>query len=763
MAFDRFLIAPINTGLETDLKPWLIPDDAFARMNNAYVFRGRVRKRFGSAYTGVGWSSALTEPLFSRLRIDLGTASSGNTPAGSSSKIGQLFSIDNQIFTVWQATGNMLIVGTGSVTVATYNVASRAYVFTGKPGPSHVFFYPAEPVMGLYQLESSAVNDEPSMAFDTRWAYTYNGSWNYSTGSGPWHGNDTNLFWACNWKGLSAQDDTLFVSNFFVVNKNGLIDATDDPIWYYNIPNKVWTSASGADAFYFAPAGGAPQTGPYVVTARIIVAFKNRLVLLNTIESDGTNNFWYPFRCRFSAYDSTVAVNSWYNQNQTDSSGNVSIGGGFNDAPTSEEIISAEFIKDRLIVYFENSTWELVWTGNQVYPFLWQKINTELGADATFSSVPFDRNVVAIGTVGVHSCNGANVQRIDDKIPDEIFKLNKQQNSILRVVGIRDYFAEMIYWTFPTATAMRYPNKILVYNYRNNSWAFNDDTITFFGYFEQQTDTTWVESLGTWEESDFTWTSGVVEANFRQVLAGNQQGFVFTINADIAWNEQVLQITNMVQSGRLITITVLDHTLTDQDYVSIGNLQGVTITDSVGNNPEIFLVNSVVDANTITIGGFNYPLTLTGTYAGGAVMGRVSMIDILSKQWNPYVGNGRNFYLARIDFCVDRTSAGEVTVDYYPSGSQESMLIDGNGGTYGTNSNMGNGVLETRPYDPLLYPFEQVQDRLWHPIYFQSDGQTIQIRIYFSDTQIRTPDIAWDDFTLEGLVLHTQPTSARLQ
>jgi hypothetical protein len=53
--FDRFMIAPFNVGLETDLKPWMIPDEAFAELNNAYIFRGRVRKRFGSALMGNGY------------------------------------------------------------------------------------------------------------------------------------------------------------------------------------------------------------------------------------------------------------------------------------------------------------------------------------------------------------------------------------------------------------------------------------------------------------------------------------------------------------------------------------------------------------------------------------------------------------------------------------------------------------------------------------------------------------------------------------
>ncbi len=42
-SFDKFVIAPLNSGLTADAKPWLIPDDAFERLNNAYVFRGIVK------------------------------------------------------------------------------------------------------------------------------------------------------------------------------------------------------------------------------------------------------------------------------------------------------------------------------------------------------------------------------------------------------------------------------------------------------------------------------------------------------------------------------------------------------------------------------------------------------------------------------------------------------------------------------------------------------------------------------------------------
>jgi len=35
--FDKFVIAPYKNGLNTDQSPWLIPDDAFERLDNAYV------------------------------------------------------------------------------------------------------------------------------------------------------------------------------------------------------------------------------------------------------------------------------------------------------------------------------------------------------------------------------------------------------------------------------------------------------------------------------------------------------------------------------------------------------------------------------------------------------------------------------------------------------------------------------------------------------------------------------------------------------
>jgi hypothetical protein len=743
MAYDRFLIAPFNTGLQTDLRPWLILEDAFTKLTNAYVFRGRIRKRFGSYLMGTG-NPIGTQQLLSRLRINLGNTTASNftgTVPGDIFKIGQMFSIGNEIFTVVVDGTPGVMLDTGTSTVHTYNTTNGAVVITGANVivPTPVFFYPAEPVMGITNYEFGPVNNQPSYAFDTQFAYTWNGASWVRSGSGTtpeWHGDNLNFFWVANWRGITANVVVMFVTNF-----NATVPTpagTDDPIWTFD--GTTW--ATYQPIFLTA--------GNFVRTARIIVPFKDRLVFLNTIESNsgGTVNSAYPNRARFSHNGSPFSVNAWLEPNQ-DITGNFGDGAGFIDASTEEQIISAEFIKDRLMVYFERSTWELAYTGNQVLPFVWQKLNTELGAESTFSVVPFDKVVLGIANVGVHACNGSNVERIDNKIPDSIFKIKNKNEGVERVAGVRDYYTEMVYWTFPSDNQNSdqvYPNRILVYNYRDNSWAFNDDSITVWGYFEQQTDLLWQNATLPWQEANFTWDSGIIQAQFRQIIAGNQEGFIFIIDPDESQNAPALQITNITTTPAT-TLTIVDHNLSSGDYILINSAQGIT-----GLNGDIFQV-AYVDTNTVSIGRAPF----TGVYTGGGTAQRVSNINITSKQWNPYVKQGRDVSIAKIDFCVINTADGQVTVDYYPSSTNLSMIT----AAKATLSSLGNNILETSPYPTI--PLESEQERLWHPVYFQTDGEFIQINISFSDAQITTPAIALSDFQLEGIILHTQPTTSRLQ
>lgn len=749
MAADRFLIAPFekNSGLRTDTKPWLLPEVAFEELTNAYVFRGRVRKRFGSR-----WMS--NTQLGSRLRIALRTAPGGidvvlaggaasGTVPGAKFRKGQMFSIGSIIYTVNSDTpGAQPMLKTAATTTATYNVTNGAFNFVGVPLPdgTQVYFYPADPVMALISYESTLVNDEPVVGFDTQFAYEFlNGAWERlyleaNAGDSVWTGNDAQFFWGSTWLGANAARKVLFVTNFNENEPNFMrtLNATT---------TNQWTT--------FRPLVTAADN---VNSARIIIPFKNRLVLLNTWEgatgsAPGTN---YQNRARYSQVGDPLAVDAF----RQDISGK----GNAIDAATTEAIITAEFVKDRLIVFFEKSTWELAYTGNQAYPFTWQQINTELGAESTFSVIPFDRVAVGVGQVGIHACNGANVDRIDASIPDEVFKIHNQEGEgTFRVYGIRDYFVEQLYWSFPDDTRsadLPYPNRVLVFDYAKGTWALNEDSITAFGYFYPPTGVTWSSTTVSWSD-DESWSSGALAEGFRQVIAGNQQGYTFIIVNGEPTNAAVLQITDMTQSANFVTVTSMNYNLQLGDYFYI---QDMTTTGNFNIlNGTIQKVQFINDVNSFSF-AFDGP-ALAGTYVGGGTMARVSNIRIRTKEFNFYVQQACNTYFSKAEFYVDRTVGGQIQVEFYVSGSVEQMTQESN--SLGTASLLGTSTLDTFPY--ALVPLEASSLRIWHPVYFQADGEFVQLELSMNDEQMRDVVVRESDFVLHAIAITAQKSSSRLQ
>lgn len=753
---DRFFIGKYDqdSGLQTDFKPWAIADQAFAELTNAYVFRGRVRKRFGSR-----WLSE--DPNESRLRVLVSATDAGGNAAGSvplsgglpivTPAIGQQFSIGTEVFTVVVLGNPAILLKSGSTVTATFNTTTGAFVFAGATAFTLVYYYPALPVMGLQTFESTANSDQKIIGFDTRFAYEYNIGWQrlggeVTPGAAQWQGSDSEFFWTTTWQGNSQFERFFFVTNF---------DETDPNFMRFYNPNIAkWQSFAPVVSSQFVP-------NTFLLTARILVPFKNRLLAFNTWEGNkiaAPNNF--ANRCRYSGLLNPITNPSW--DQFIPGNGNAI------DAPTTEAIVSVEFIKDRLIVFFTNSTWELVYTGNQSLPFAWQQINTELGAESTFSIVPFDKICLGIGNVGIHACNGANVERIDTKIPQSIFNIHYVDNGLARVNGIRDFFVEMVYWAFPDTSAdpnFPYPNQVLVYNYKTGTWAFNEDSITVFGYFQQLKDITWDSNLVTWDDY-MPWSSGSIEAKFRQIIAGNQEGFTFICDSEEPTNAAVIQITNLTFVGDQVTVKAINHNFRDSQYIYF---EGITQNPLfVGNLPiinnQIFMIDTVIDKDTFQFSYVDLAGTvLAGIYSGGGLISRVSNISIKTKEYNFYANKGKNAYISKVDFMVDQTDLGSIQVDFYVSSGFVPLLED----SAASGTLVGTGTLDTFSYTAANgvaapIPFEDTQARLWHPVYLQAEGEVVQLQLTMNDAQMRNIDIRLCDFQLHAMVIFAQSTS-RLQ
>ncbi len=744
---DRFFIAPLDksSGLVTATENWLIPDEAFSQIKNAYVYRGRVRKRFGSYWFG-------NDQTTSRLAVQIGTTNGASTQTitvplptevgAVPGAIGQAFSINGQVLTVYQATGAMY--ASGSIT-GTFNTTSGVVVFSGissVPTNTPIYWYPSLPVMGFVTFQTSvAGNANPTYAFDTRYAYQFINnqfiriSAESNSGAATWQGSDYQFFWGATYTGITGADQFLFVTNFNQNETNNMryLDASSS--WHN-----------------FAPQ--VDNTPNYMFAARILVAFKNTLIAFDTWEGPNTGAAVnYKNRARWCALNKSPVVDGNWNRDIP------GLGGGL-DCPTIEDVITVEFVKDRLIVFMEQSTWEFVDLGNTVNPFRWQQINTEWGADSTFSIVPFDKVAIGMGNFGVLACNGQNVERVDDKIPQLVFNIQNSFNGRSRVYGIRDYYTELVYWTYPNTdrTAEQYfPNQVLIYNYKNGTWAINDDSITAFGYLQiagadDANDITWDSTTVTWDDT-VPWGGASVQAEFPNVIAGNQQGFVYIVDPDITTNETVFQITNITITAGIITIESINHGINENAYIWI---QGVTGSGTMTSlNGQIWQIDTAlgIDQNDFSFADSS----LTGTYTGGGTYGFVSEISIMTKEFNFYREKGMNAYIEKIDFYVDSTPSGQLEVDFYVNTNAQSGMTQG----LTSGSTLGTGLLDTFPYTYTI-PSEADQTRLWHPVYFQGDGEGIQIQLSLGPEQMLNPAIQVCDFQLHAMCISAMPTASRL-
>ena len=662
--FQQVLIGGYPTGgLTQDRKPALLANEAYSELTNAYVFRERTKKRDGEVPMGrlsrvfsaqsIGNSSASpwTFNLYTKLSITPETYALV-APGSVTITIATLATpfVDQGNGTLTNATGG----NSGTINYLTGSVTLTTTVGAGHATTVSMTYYPGLPVMGILKRDVSTTGIDSTVFFDTKYAYQYVSGFQELVAGTTWTGTNVDFFWAANYQGATPN-----LRYFFTTNNNiNIVGATYDPMRYYN--NSVWTNLQ--------PLVTSANT---LWQALILIPYYGRLLALNTWEGPTASTYTgavnYFARCRFSQLgDPTDQTNGW----RSDVFGR----GGFIDAPTNESIVSAAFFRNTLIVFFEYSTWQLRYIGEYGLPFIWERISSDFGSVCTYSSIVFDQGVMGVSDRGVIQAAANGVSRLDEQIPEQVFSFEIQNEAPNFVHGVRDFEKELVYWNYldtaNASTTQSYPNTVLLFNYRNNTWAKFRDTITCFGTSQFQFGITW-DSLTTFWESNVSWDNVDDQQYVDYVTSGTQHGFINIYqNPDAETPQPVttlyaptMQITGINLGVSPNKITIPSHNLQNGEIIYIQNTIWSGGSDP-GFNNVIFNV-TIVDADTVTLGIWDFStqsydsvnFSSAATYIGGGIVTLFPKMNIQGKDFNPFQGAGKQFKLSFIDFQMDSNIA----------------------------------------------------------------------------------------------------------
>lgn len=466
----------------------------------------------------------------------------------------------------------------------------------------------------------------------------------------------------------------------------------------------------------------------FIWQTKLIIPYYGRLLFLNVYEGANAATAVNIFnRVRFSQIGNPIQQDAWIST--------VPGKGGFIDAPTNEAIISCEFYKNTLIVFFEKSTWQLRYVGEYGLPFIWERISSDFGSESTFSNVLFDKGVLAVGDKAIIASSGNDVQRIDLDIPDEVFNFHNQLNGKQRVHGVRDFVKEVVFWCYSDGGLRRkFPNRTVLYNYRNNSWAIFRDNVTCFGELTVPSGISW-DTPTPWD-SEISWDT-LFQGEIPLVVSGNQQGYIHfyqypdtevVADSTIPMIEhQSLYVTAITLSaGNDIILTIPNHNLEEAEIIY---LIGLLFIDEVTNLPvstslnnQFYRVRQVTtagayDPDRIALAIWDFdtssyiktshdvlgytPAPGVATYAGGGEIALFPKMDIVTKDFNPFESKGQLMLSSYTDFMTDATPNSLVQVELSVNSSPITVgnLLVGNTQSETALNQFGNitGVTNTNP------------------------------------------------------------------
>jgi len=591
MSYTAFPVADFKTGLFTAKEAWLAPADAYNEFRNANIFRGRIKKRAG--IKNFGWFPTRTDTITGITQANpavvttsgshglsngdvviiqsvTGMTEVNNNKYVVANKTATTFELQNEDssgFTGYSSGGTVdqlkSITWKGSLAAVGVDQKDRPQVRTGSAhglSTGNKVFISGEfqsSIGGMASIDGvqSAITVDSTTAFTLNdvdstdfTAHTTGGdvflvnesNSNAIVGVGEVYQDETdNIFIVMNQKRIAKYDSTL--SNLIAVSTSDIFTGTSTDLfhvepafsktWITNFKDNVYSydgTTQTQEVFDIDGDGGAsPTFGSHndLDRCKFIFQYNRRLCLLYTVES-GTK---YPQRIRWSRIDFGAGTTSQWDDTADDTTA------GSLDADTDEEIVTALFLRDTLVVFFERSIWALRKTGAVDFPFRWEKLSDHEGIFASrFGSLGHQQFAFAIGVGGLIATDGLQTKRADELIPDfedEIDDSELDRIYMAKTISLREM------WVAYSDTKDQANNKVKVLDYENGSWAQYDLSYNVMGEFttENIAAKTWADFTirpdDTWEATLRKWDYFAAPSGAPRNIIGDDSGQIYLIDS----------------------------------------------------------------------------------------------------------------------------------------------------------------------------------------------------------------------------------------
>ncbi len=394
----------------------------------------------------------------------------------------------------------------------------------------------------------------------------------------------------------------------------------------------------------------------YLVGALAIVPFKDRILFFSPWISTSAGP---PIQLQDTViwswngtpYYTTVTPNSETNDPTAfyvDQTGK----GGWLSAGISQPIATVSTNEDVLLVGFggRGRKTRFVYTGNDLNPFLFFTINSELPSSCTFSTITLDKGAIDIGPYGIALTDQQSAQRIDLDIPDSVFQIQAQNNGAQRVNAIRDFFREWIYFSYPLNNSpWKFPTQSFLFNYRDNTWAILYENFTAHGNYRRQSKKSWLTTgFKSWNAWNQPWNTGSGSPLFTNIIGGNPQGYVLI--KDQGTGEGISgTISAIANSSGITQITSPNHCVRVGDYLYFSGAISTT-TSTITNITQatqavITSVNTYLAGQYILIDNVAGMTSINGKFVRiVSATGTTITIDLDTTLYSAYISGGNTTF-----------------------------------------------------------------------------------------------------------------------